>query len=116
MITKTKNVNYYYGKNVEYSSCFREGFINSNELPKSIALTKYNPFKNTFSLKLQFSDGGIEIPINISKMSEWLNEIKKRELEIMTTEIKKEKVEEKVEDEVNQENDIENNEVFHLSL
>lgn len=109
MITKTKNVNFYV-KNIECTYCFREGFINNNELPKSVTLTKYNPFKNTFILRLQFSDGVIEIPISISKMSEWLDKIKKTEAD----DIKKEKVEE-VED-VNQENDIGNNEVFHLSL
>jgi hypothetical protein len=118
MITKTKNVNYYYGKNIEYTTCFREGVISNNELPKSVALTKYNPIKNTFNIRLQFSDGGIEIPINISKMSNWLNEIKKREREIDAASVEIKKVEDnKVEEEeVSQENDIENNEVFYLSL
>jgi len=116
MIAKTKNINYYYGKNIEYTSCFREGFISNNELPKSVTLTKYNPIKNTFNVRLQFSEGGIEVPINITKMSSWLNEMKKREIDVTSIEIKKQddnKVEEEV---VSQENDIENNEVFYLSL
>lgn len=119
MIDETKKVNYS-GRNIDYLPCFKEGFINSNELPKSVTLTKYNPFKNTFNVRLQFSQGGIEVPISILKISGWLNEIKLREAEeikkVTFSELKKEKVEEEVEEEVKQENDVDNNEVFYLSL
>lgn len=89
MSTTGKKIDAYYGGYVDNIRCgdnftsayfdeMKKGIKHDINFPEEVVLTHYDTLSDEFRIRVNFSTQYIEIPISLSRIKEWKNEIDKQ--------------------------------------